>query len=1144
MSGSAAGTVEQLATELSLVFAPLARRQEDGSADQLLDWVGLRSFDAAAGSNRLLTALAGCVGAAANMPEAVAALLQAIEADDATAVAAALGPLLKDFGAAVQSMRDAADALRELSTDPSLTTEQRAEVTAVADEFVTRVLGRLLVDYLEGRFPAVAVALTVTGVIEVTPTDAGAADDSLAGSYLRKTFHFDRLVRLFSDPGGLLREAYHWGEPDFDGLALFTALRTLLSRRYDIPAEILRPPGEPALLEAFGFSAEVDPSLSPPGLTINLRAPAGISRSETFTEGDWQVTIDTSATFGADIEGTLRPLFDLQLTAAAGSVDVAIGVSLARSATAEPFLLLGSAGGSRLELRGPTAGFGVHLHFDTSNDRVVLDPELSIGLHGLKLVISAEGGDGFIATLLSGTRLESDVDTELTWSSSQGARFTGSGTLVIALPVHLDLGPVEVQAAYLAAGLTGGGTVPIELSAGIGAELGPIQASVDRVGALATLSFPAGGGNLGPADLAFAFKPPTLVGLALDAGVVKGGGFLAFDPGAGEYSGGLQLEFADFLQITAIGLITTRMPDGSKGFSLLLVLTAEFPGGLQLGFGFKLIGVGGVIGLNRGMQLRAIMEGVRTGAIESVMFPQDIVKNAPRIISDLKAFFPPQDGMFVIGPMAKLGWGTPTVVSVSLGLIIEIPGNIAVVGVLKAALPEPDDPVLLLQVNFAGAIEFDTRRLYFFASVYDSRILTLTIEGELGLLVAYGDQPDFVITVGGFHPAFTPPPLPFPVPRRVSLNIVNTDVIRLGVDGYFAITSNTVQFGANAQLAVHLSAFALEGYLGFDALIQIPFQFVISLRAGASVKVFGIGLFSVSLDLTLSGPTPWHAWGTASVSVLFFSIPIRFDETWGEDRQITFPPVDALAALIAELNKPESWRTRAPDPGSGAGSSVVSLRQLPEAEADVVLHPLGSLVVHQRAVPLDIRLDRIGNQPTGDVRRCSTGVDTPGLRKVDDATDKFALAQYQDLSDAERLSLPAYESQHAGVELGSDGTAMASRRAVRRNARHEQLVIDSVDRRHSRFVNPNQTLFNHFLAGSSTARSPLSQAERNLRQPFDDAIAVTDDAYVVASTRDNTQQGPVFASQAQARSHLEALLAAEPNRIDTLHVIPAAELAA
>ena len=67
------------------------------------------------------------------------------------------------------------------------------------------------------------------------------------------------------------------------------------------------------------------------------------------------------------------------------------------------------------------------------------------------------------------------------------------------------------------------------------------------------------------------------------------------------------------------------------------------------------------------------------------MFPQDVVANAPRIISDLRAIFPPQQGTFLIGPMAKLGWGEPTLVSLSLGVIIEIPpGDIAILGVLQA----------------------------------------------------------------------------------------------------------------------------------------------------------------------------------------------------------------------------------------------------------------------------------------------------------------------------------------------------------------------------------------------------------------------------------------------------------------------------
>ena len=95
-------------------------------------------------------------------------------------------------------------------------------------------------------------------------------------------------------------------------------------------------------------------------------------------------------------------------------------------------------------------------------------------------------------------------------------------------------------------------------------------------------------------------------------------------------------------------------------------------------------------------------------------------------------------------------------------------GNIAIIGILRLALPTPDAALIIIQVAFAGAIEFDRKRLFFFATLFDSRILFMTLEGGMGLLLAWGDDPSFVFSVGGFHPRFTPPPLPFPTPDRLA----------------------------------------------------------------------------------------------------------------------------------------------------------------------------------------------------------------------------------------------------------------------------------------------------------------------------------------------------------------------------------------
>ena len=231
--------------------------------------------------------------------------------------------------------------------------------------------------------------------------------------------------------------------------------------------------------------------------------------------------------------------------------------------------------------------------------------------------------------------------------------------------------------------------IPVSVGADLKLALGPLVAVVENMGVTATLSFPPGNsGNLGPLQFDVGFKPPNGVGLSLDAGGFKGGGFLMFDSEKGEYAGALELDFKGLFSVKAIGIINTKMPDGSTGFSLLIVITAEFTP-IQLSFGFTLNGVGGIFGLNRTIIVAALAEGIRTNAIKSILFPENVIANITRIISDIKQFFPPQQDHFVVGPMAKLGWGTPSIITVELGLLLDLPNPMfAIVGVLKAVLPD------------------------------------------------------------------------------------------------------------------------------------------------------------------------------------------------------------------------------------------------------------------------------------------------------------------------------------------------------------------------------------------------------------------------------------------------------------------------
>ena len=888
-----------------------------------------------------------------------------------------------------------------------------------------------------------------------------------------------------------------------------------------LPKGVGKKPGL-AIMPAFNGLLDVSMELSP-GLKVTLHS-----------DMDLQGGVGLLVRPGSGIEMVLG-FNNGPATHATGSLKVEIDRAQADSS---PILLLGSPDSTRLQYRQLGGLAGIRLDASQSPD-VFAEADLK----GLEFVFQPSDADGFIKTILPGSATMG-FDLTAGISHQLGFYFRGTSHLEVSVPVHLQLGPIDVQSLTIAANPKDG-AIPIDLGATFTADLGPLAATVQNIGLTADFSFPPQGGNLGVLDLSLHFKPPTGVGLEVDAGVVKGGGFLSIDTEHGEYAGALELVFADFLSLHAIGLINTKMPDGSSGFSLLIIITADFGAGIQLGFGFTLLAVGGLLGLNRGMLFQPLMDGIRNDAIESIMFPHDVVANATRVLSDLRAIFPPQQGIFLIGPMAKLGWGEPTLISLALGVIIEIPpGDIAILGVLKLALPADEIAILVLQVNFAGALEFDKQRLYFFAALYDSHILFITIEGEMGVLMAYGPDSNFVISVGGFHPQFNPPPLPFPVPHRIEVDIINESFARIRCDGYFAVTTNTVQFGSHSEYFFGFDALSVQGHSGFDALIQFsPFHFTVEVSTSFSVDVFGLGVYGIDVDLTLEGPTPWHAHGTASLSFFFFSVDIGIDFTWGDSRNTTLPPVAVMPIASAEFQKTSNWRAILP-----AGSNLlVSLRKLDETESAMVLHPVGTLNVSQRAVPLDLTLDKFGNQQPNDATRFSIDVASAGLAKVQTLQEQFAPAQFRNMDDASKLSQPAYVPMDSGLSLAASGHVYASGTAITRNVRYDLTVIDTKFRRtFRRFFNYTGSLFFHLLAGASVARSNLSNFRKNQAQPYTDKVKVGPETYTVATQADNRAHSPAatgFTSQAAAQDYLSRQIAIDPSLAGTLHVLPQFEVA-
>src|SRR6185295_3778734 len=148
---------------------------------------------------------------------------------------------------------------------------------------------------------------------------------------------------------------------------------------------------------------------------------------------------------------------------------------------------------------------------------------------------------------------------------------------------------------------------------------------------------------------------------------------LFFDSQRHEYGGILQLEIAETISAKAVGLLTTQMPGGGRGYSLIVIIAAEGFPPIQLGFGFTLTGIGGLLGVNRTVTVDVLRSGIKNGTLGSILFPADPIRNAPQIISDLRAVFPPAADRFVFGPMATIAWGTPTILTLEIALLLELP---------------------------------------------------------------------------------------------------------------------------------------------------------------------------------------------------------------------------------------------------------------------------------------------------------------------------------------------------------------------------------------------------------------------------------------------------------------------------------------
>jgi len=683
---------------------------------------------------------------------------------------------------------------------------------------------------------------------------------------------------------------------------------------------------------------------------------------------------------------------------------------------------------------GPSVRFGA-----VSADGWVGSTDAQPFDRGVRLRV--EGGEvalapGFFRGLLP-VDLTFPVDLDLNAAPDVGVVLGGSPSLRTRL-TEAD-GGRALDLALDVVDTGGGAALRASFQTAVSASLpgAPVDLHVDGIGLSMPLSLRLGTPLL-PDPAGVQGVDPTGAGVALDLPVLSGSG--AFAKIGDDLSGAIAVSIPP-MAVSAFGVLSPER-DG-RPLSLLVIMGATFPPpGVQVGFGFAISGVGGVVGINRRIDHEALLRAVTDGSAAQMLFPSDPVGAGQAAIRALPTVFPAARGSVVAGPMFQLSWGG-RIVTLSVAVLVEsaTQTRLTIMGKLVVALPDPAAPLVLLQATFAGDIDAAEPSVLFVASLNGSHIVGAALSGDIVLLSRGGAEPTFILSAGGFHPAF---PLPRGVPalKRMSMDMCPAPWIDMRCESYFAVTSNTLQLGARLELVAEVADCGLRGWLAFDALVQYePFKFVADVSGGIALEAFGESLVGIALALHLEGPSPYLARGRGSIDLFLFDVSFDFDVSWGQPA-VVLHGADVGAALRAELARPQSWRPRGSAP-RGLVLTVTAQKALGDA---ALVDPYGAVSVRQERVPLGIELQRFNgisvDAQRWDLQNGEFGEQHPAAVQ-NDITAQFAPGQFlAGKSDDEALTAPAFLQLKSGVELLPTPAASAEARVADLQWEERLIALD------------------------------------------------------------------------------------------------------
>jgi hypothetical protein len=924
----------------------------------------------------------------------------------------------------------------------------------------------MLVRVLEERAPRTAAFLSLAGVIRRNPSGPDGID-------------WPRAQQVLTDPGTAVNESL-WdallGDAGLPGTgrlpAVIIALLILAPQTIyalvegdlkvnGLPAPATQAPGDwrifrersegwisitvplgdpeqptPTPSSIFDLAADLEPDLSATLALRSQRRPTGtgtvtdfemwlalastINRWQYTFGAGWYLRIEPGITVGFGYDGSWHaafrefPLGTVAPPAPSDPVVISFGRDLPDGA---PDLVLGPPYDTRIVIQD------LELYIKVRDQHPIV--EIGASVKGFALTLTNRWFRTFgITNDTLGDGLRFDLDLDIAYVEGTGLTLNANAGLEVQFDIDKQFGKdnsvvnFKLHSIHLLAPIDAtleGIDVRAEVRFHLSLKAGPVTLVVDGIGGYLGVRYDGG-----LSMLPVGFLPPTGAGLQIHAGSVTGGGFLDFTGGPTDrFAGVLYLKIGAF-EVTAFGIheLTGAPGDANRHTSIVLVLGIAFSPGIQLGYGIEISGFGGLIGINRRADTDALRERLTSGAAGNVLFAEDPIRNAPDILDDLDALFPPAPGISVFGPTIQLSWLNIFGVKflrVDIGVFLEIPSSkVIILGSARASIPPTKDGPKLIDIHLdvVGLIDVPNALVEFDATLISSKVLyDFHLTGDAAFRLHWGDQPYLFLTLGGFHPDFHPEPAVFPDLTRLALTLKDPQLPGLifRAEAYLAVTTNTVQFGGRVELGYVKKSFNLVGFLQLDALIQFrPFTFSVEFSAGVQLRYNELTLVGIKFSGTITGPGPFVITGKACIEVLWFDICADASITIGSSQGPAPAGVSsATNALHPELLDPANLRS------VGGDDSLAAQQPRPTAGTRTRVSPLGALQWTQRRAPLATLIDRFEGQPLPAQQRVVlSSPQTNGL-----AADWFAPGSFANLSQADQLNRPSFEQLPAGANL-------------------------------------------------------------------------------------------------------------------------------